>query len=69
MTIENNIKLENITIYKYDEEYYKGLCKYKEKTFQARIKTKYISNESINELLNELNKLINIYFEIINKDN
>ena len=30
MTIKNNIKLENITINKYDEEYYKGLCKYKQ---------------------------------------
>ena len=40
MTIDNNIQLENITIYKYDEEYYKILCKYKDKTFQARIKTK-----------------------------
>ena len=61
MTIENNI--ENISIYKYDEEYYNAVCKYKQKTFQARIKTKYISNKSINELLNELKILINIYFK------
>ena len=27
MTIENNDKLENITIYKYDVGYYKVLCK------------------------------------------
>ena len=69
MTIKNIIKLENITICKNDEEYYKGLCRYNQKTFQARIKTKYISNESIYKLLNKSNKLINIYFEIINKEN
>ena len=61
MTIDNNIWLENITIYKYDEECYKVLCKYKNKTLQARIKTKDISNESINELLNKLTKLKNLY--------
>ena len=50
MTIDNSIKLEKITIYKYDEEYYKGLCKYKNKTLQAIIKTKNIYNESTNKL-------------------
>ena len=37
MTIVNSIKLGQISICKYDEEYYKWLCKYKDTTFQTRI--------------------------------
>ena len=44
MTIDNNIKLENIKIYKYDKKYYKRLRKYKDRSFQARIKTKNVLN-------------------------
>ena len=50
MTIDNNIKLVNITIYKYNKEYYKGLCKYKQKSYQVRIKTKHIFNDLLNKL-------------------
>ena len=39
MTFEYNIQFQNLPIYNYDEEYYKGLCKYKNKTFQARKKS------------------------------
>ena len=63
MTNENNIEIENISIYKYDEEYYKAVCKYKDNKFQVRIKSKSITSESINELLKELKQLINNYIE------
>ena len=33
MTIDNNMKLDNITIYNYDGEYNKELCKFKDKIF------------------------------------
>ena len=39
------------------------------KTILSEKKTENIYNESINELLNELNNVIKTYFEIINKDN
>ena len=42
MTIENNIEIENMTFYKLNEEYYKGVWKYKKNNFQIRIKTKSI---------------------------
>ena len=33
MTIENNIEIEDITIYKCEKQYYKGVCQYKENKF------------------------------------
>ena len=63
MTIENNIEIENISIYKYDEEYYKAVCKNKDNKFQVRIKTNNITTEPIHELLKKLKKLINNYIE------
>ena len=55
MTIVINKNLGNMTIYKYDKEYYKRLCKYKDTKFKNQNKKIYILNKSINELLNELN--------------
>ena len=43
MTIQNNIEIESISIYKYNEEYYKAVCKYKVNKLQVRIKTKNIT--------------------------
>ena len=33
MTFNNSIKLQNLTLNKYDKEYYQGLCNFKDKTF------------------------------------
>ena len=63
MTIENNIEIENILIYKHDEEYYKVVCKYKDNKFQVKIKAQCITCESINKLLKRIKKINNIEYE------